>query len=273
MDSCYFDFSYRATPFVRPSAFVKLQSMNSRILTVGILAALAGLTGGFLLANGLNRSTINALKTQLDQRKPDADAKPGSSGNADVDPEEIRSKLAEADANPTDFAFQKSLGRGLYRFATIKKDDDLVQEAKRILIRANTLDSKDYDVIVDLGNAYFDTGYAKKDSASFKLARETYEKALGIRPNDADVRTDLALTYFVDEPADLKKAVEEFQKALKSDPKQERALQFLTSTYIRQADFTSAQKTLDQLKTANPKNETISNLTTQIESKSYTPLQ
>ncbi len=247
--------------------------MNSRILTVGILTALAGLTGGFLLANGLNRSTINALKTQLDQRKPDADAKPGSSGNADVDPEEIRSKLAEADANPTDFAFQKSLGRGLYRFATIKKDDDLVQEAKRILIRANTLDSKDYDVIVDLGNAYFDTGYAKKDSASFKLARETYEKALGIRPNDADVRTDLALTYFVDEPADLKKAVEEFQKALKSDPKQERALQFLTSTYIRQADFTSAQKTLDQLKTANPKNETISNLTTQIESKSYTPLQ
>ncbi len=245
--------------------------MNSRILTVGILAALAGLTGGFILANSLNRSTINALKTQIDQKRPSTNNPTTQPGDLSVDPEEIKSKIAEADANPADFAFQKNLGRGLYRFATIKRDADLVAEAQRILARANSLDPKDYEVIVDLGNAYFDTGYFKKDSASFKLAREAYEKALAFKPSDADVLTDLALTFFIDEPADLKKAVDGFQKALKIDPKKERALQFLTSTYIRQLDWAAAQKTLDQLKAANAKNEAIADLTTQIETKTYKP--
>ncbi len=250
--------------------------MNSRILTVAILAAIAGLTGGFLLANGLNRSTLNALKTQLDKKNADPSTNTGTSANPGdlaVSAEEIRSKIAEADANPTDLAFQKSLGRGLYRFATVKKDAELVEEAKRLLIRANSLDPKDYEVLVDLGNAHFDTGYFKKDSASFKLARETYEKAMVAKPNDADVATDFALSFYVDEPSDLKRAVLEFQKALKINPKQERALQFLTSTYIRESDFTSAQKTLDQLKEANPKNGAIADLMTQIETKTYTPQQ
>lgn len=245
--------------------------MNAKILTVGILAALAGLTGGFLLANGLNRSTINALKTQLDQRKPMSNNTNSQPGEMNVDPEEIKAKIAEADANPTDLAFQKNLGRGLYRFATIKKDAELLEEAKRILIRANSIDPKDYDVLVDLGNAHFDTGYFKKDSNSFRLARETYEKALTVRPNDADVRTDLALTFYVDEPADLRKAEEEFQKALKINPKQERTLQFLTSTYIRQSDWATAQAALEQLKAANSKNDAIADLTTQIETKTYKP--
>ena len=155
----------------------------------------------------------------------------------------------------------------------MKKDADLLKEAKRLLIRANSLDPKDYDVLVDLGNAHFDTGYFDKDVASFKLARETYEKAFAVKPEDADVRTDFALTYFLDEPADLKRAIDEFQKALKMNPKQERALQFLTSTYIRQSDFASAQKTLDILKAANAKNDAIGSLATQIESRTYTPAQ
>lgn len=248
--------------------------MKSRILTVAILAGLVGLIGGFLLANGLNRSTLNALKTQLDKRNADPASNSGPSSkpnDLNVSAEDIKSKVAEADANPTDLAFQKSLGRGLYRFATVKKDAELVQEATRLLIRANSLDPKDYEILVDLGNAHFDTGYFKKDSASFKLARETYEKAMALKPNDADVVTDYALSFYVDEPGDLKRAVAEFQKALKIDPKQERALQFLTSTYIRESDFATAQKTLDQLKAANPKNDSIADLTTQIETRTYTP--
>jgi len=245
--------------------------MNAKLLTVGILAALAGLAGGFLLANGLNRSTINSLKTQLDQKKPASNSTSPQTGDMGVDPAEIKAKIAEADANPNDLTFQKSLGRGLYRFATIKKDPELLEEAKRLLIRANTIDPNDYEVIVDLGNAYFDTGYFRKDTASFKLARDTYGKALSSKPNDADVITDLALTYYVDEPGDLKKATEEFQKALKVDPKQERALQFLTATYVRQSDWANAQKTLELLKAANAKNDSIADLTTQIETKTYKP--
>lgn len=247
--------------------------MNSRVVGTGIVAALLGLAGGFLLANSLNRSTINALKTQLDTRNAPANVNAAKPDELGVSNEEIRSKIAEADANPTDMVYQKSLGRGLYRFATMKKDNELLKEAKRLLIRANSIDPKDYDILVDLGNAHFDTGYFEKDPASFKLARDTYEKAFAIKPEDADVRTDFALTYYLDEPADLKRAIDEFQKALKLNPKQERALQFLTSTYIRQADFAAAQKTLDTLKATNAKNDSIGSLATQIESRTYTPTQ
>ena len=247
--------------------------MNSRVVGTGIIAALLGLAGGFLIANSFNRSTLTALKTQLDTRNTSSNTNTAKPDELGVSNEEIRSKIAEADANPSDLTYQKNLGRGLYRFATMKKDAELLKEAKRLLIRANSLDAKDYDVLVDLGNAHFDAGYFNKDAASFKLARETYEKAFVIKPEDADVRTDFGLTYFLDEPADLKRAIDEFQRALKINPKQERALQFLTATYIRQSDFASAQKTLDTLKATNAKNDSIPSLATQIESQTYTPAQ
>lgn len=247
--------------------------MNVRIVIVGIIAALAGATGGFVLANNLNRATINALKAQLDNRQSGSQSNAPGQGDLGVSDEEIKAKIAEADANPTDAAFQKNLGRGLYRFAAMKRDVALVEEAKRILERAISLDPKDFDVLVDLGNANFDIGFFKKDTAAFKKAREHYQAAIALKPNDANVLTEYALTYYLDEPADLKKTIVEFEKALKQDPKQERALQFLTSTYIRQGDFTNATKTIELLKATNPKNDSIANLQTQIDTRTYTPTQ
>ena len=241
--------------------------MNTKILTVGILAAIAGLIGGFLVANSLNRTEINLLKGQVEQKKTaTSDSKPAPN-EFTIDDDEIKAKIAQADGSPDNFGFQKNLGSALYRYATMKKDAALVDEAKRILIRANTLDPKDYDVLVDLGNAYFDTGYFKKDAASFNLARETYERAFQAKPADADVRTDFALTFFLDDPPDLAKAVAEFQKAIQFNPKQERALQYLTATYMRQGNFADAEKAVLQLKAANPKNDAIADLETQIAKK------
>lgn len=247
--------------------------MNVRIVIVGIIAALAGATGGFVLANNLNRATINALKAQLDNRQSGSQSNAPGQGDLGVSDEEIKAKIAEADANPTDAAFQKNLGRGLYRFAAMKRDVALVEEAKRILERAISLDPKDFDVLVDLGNANFDIGFFKKDPAAFKKAREHYQAAITLKPDDANVLTEYALTYYLDEPADLKKTIVEFEKALKQDPKQERALQFLTSTYIRQGDFTNATRTIELLKATNPKNDSIVNLQTQIDTRTYTPTQ
>lgn len=247
--------------------------MNLRVVIVGIIATLVGITAGFVLANSLNRATINALKAQIDNRQSATTASAPASGDLGVSDEEIKAKIAEADLNPNDFAFQKNLGRGLYRFAAMKRDAALVEESKRILERANSLDPKDFDVLVDLGNAYFDIGFFKKETVAFKKAREHYEAAMTMKPTDANVRTEYALTFYLDEPADLKRSIDEFQKALKQDPKQERALQFLTSTYIRQSDFDSATKTLELLKTTNGKNDSIMSLQSQIDTKTYTQAQ
>ncbi len=247
--------------------------MNSKAIALALIAALAGLAAGFVLANTLNRSTINALKTQLDQRaaQPTNSNRAGS-GELSMAPEEIAARIAEADANPTDFAFQKSLGRALYRFGTINRNADLVTQARRLLERARALNSKDYEVLVDLGNANFDIGYFRTEPASIEQARQLYQEALKMK-GDSDVQTDLALTYYVIDPPDLNKALLEFEKALKMKPDQERALQFLTSTHIRNADFDSAAKSLEQLRAANANNSSIAALVRQIETRQYEPPQ
>jgi len=247
--------------------------MNSKAITVAIVVGLLGLVIGFVTANSINRSEMNSLKMQAQTAAPanGAPQKPGESFT--LDPDELKAKIAQADAAPDDFDFQKSLGGALYRYATMKKDTQLLDEAARILERANKLKPKDYAVIVDLGNAYFDSGFFKKDPAVMKMARTTYEKAIAEKPDDADVHADYALTFFLDDPPDLARAVVEFQKALKTNPKQERALQYLAQTYIRQGDFDKAKKTADELRGINSNNEALPLLDSQIEKKTAQPIQ
>lgn len=247
--------------------------MKNKILVAAILGLLAGLITGFTVANSINRTEINTLRGQVEQgKKPGVNSQ--SPGDAfSIADDEIKAKLAEADANPENFTYQKNLGAALYRYATMKNDAALLVDALRILTRANSLDGSDYEVTVDLGNALFDSGYLKKDVASIKKSRDLYIKALEVKPTDADVRSDLAMTFVLDTPPDYNRAVEEFQKALKSNPKKERALTFLTQTYMQLGNWAEAQKTLDLLKASFPKNDKISDLTSQIAAKKAAPIQ
>lgn len=238
--------------------------MQKNTILYIIIAALSGFMAGFWLANSINRSELNSLGSQ---RAPTVLGNTNSSqstGEPELTTEEVKAKIAEADRNPGNLGFQKNLGVAMYRYAAMKQDVDLLTEAVRILTRANSLDAKDYDVLVALGNAHFDIGFDKKDAASFKTARDIYSKALEQKPGDADVRTDLGLTYFLQEPPDYEKAVAELQKASRSNPKHERSLQFLTKTYTKQNKLTDAEKSLAQLKAINPTNPAIAELSSQI---------
>ena len=247
--------------------------MNVKILTAALLGLLAGLVAGFTIANSINRSEINSLRGQAEAGKKPASNTSTSADGFSISDDELKAKIAEADANPDNLGFQKNLGSALYRYATMKNDAALLDESLRILTRANKLDPNDYAVLVDLGNATFDVGYFKKDSASFKRSRELYASALTTKPNDADVRTDLAMSYVLDTPPDYNQAVDEFQKAIKANPKQERALTFLTQTYMQLGKWDEASRTLAELKAANPKNDKIADLTAQIASKQAAPIK
>ncbi|MBX3299143.1 MAG: tetratricopeptide repeat protein [Acidobacteria bacterium] len=249
--------------------------MNSKTVGVGVIALLIGLAAGFLLANSLNRTEILALKAQVDRgtANPTTGQPDGGNANDLLDPEEIKAKIAQADADPENITFQKNLGGALYRYGAMRKDTALIEQAKRLLERAHALDKEDYQIIVDLGNAHFDIGYFKKDKESLKRSRELYDLALKKKPEDADVRTDLALTYFLQEPADLAKAAAEFESALRSDPKQERALQYLAQTLIRAGDFDKARESVAKLRALNPKNESIELLESQIANRKAANVQ
>jgi len=238
--------------------------MDKNSVLVAIIALLSGFIGGFLVANSLNRSEINSLRvgSVVQSSAPNTGSKT-TPDDQTLSPAEIKSKIDEADKNPDNFSFQKNLGIALYRYGAMKQDENVIGEAARILTRANTLDEKDFEVLVSLGNAEFDLGFAKKEAARFDKARADYLKALTIR-EDADVRTDLGISYFVQEPPDLAKSATELEKVISANPRHDRSIQFLIQVYIKQGRMADADKALAKMKEISPGNPAINDLTTQL---------
>lgn len=238
--------------------------MHKNTILFVIIAALAGFIVGFWLANSINRTAMNSPGSQNERAVAGNANTLQASNENELSGEEIRAKIAEADKNPNNFAFQKDLGIALYRYAAMKQETSLFTEAVRVLERANSLNAKDFDVLVALGNAHFDIGFYKKDAVSFQTAREVYSKALALKPGDPDVQTDFGLTYFLQEPPAFDKAAAELQKVAEANPKHERSLLFLVQTYVKQNKFPEAEKTFAKLKSINPNNSAIADLTSQI---------
>jgi cytochrome c-type biogenesis protein CcmH/NrfG len=71
-------------------------------------------------------------------------------------------------------------------------------------------DPKNLPAWVELGNLYFDSNQPKE-------AIEAYSQYLAIKPDNADVRTDMAIMY--KNLGDFNRALDEFRKAAQSDPK------------------------------------------------------
>lgn len=247
--------------------------MNSRTLLAAALGLVVGLVGGFFVANGINKAELTELrgKAAIGDTAKTNPAPPRD--ELTIGDDEIKAKIAQADADPGNFDFQKNLGGALYRYASMKNDRQLAAEARRILERAYELDPKSYEVTVDLGNAYFDEAYAARNRATFQKAQDMYQKALAARPGDADVRTDLGISFILVDPPNEKRAVDEFQKVLSSNPGHERAQQFLTQAYVQMGNWAEAGKSLGRLRTLNPKNPKIEDLSSQIAAKKAEPVK
>lgn len=226
---------------------------------------LVGFAVGFLTASSFDRTLIDQLRGEVETAR---NSQSSGAGSETLTDEEIRDKIAEADQNPTNVAFQKNLGLALYRYGAMKNDTKLISESVRLLERASKLQPSDSDVTVGLGNAWFDIGYANKDASAFDKARVYYQSALSKAPPDADVRTDLGMTYFLTDPPDEKKATEQFKLALTADPKNEKALQFIIQSLSRQGDNSSAKQYLDKLREYYPNDDSINALAKQIGSQS-----
>jgi tetratricopeptide (TPR) repeat protein len=238
--------------------------MNAKIIWLSIIAVIASFFGGFYLANSLNGGELVRLRAENEQLKKGAPANPPNNSTDALTDEEIRQKIAAADKNPEDTAFQRNLGLALYRYGTMKRDSNLIGEAARLLQRVYDKSPKDYDVTVALGNAFFDLGFFKKDAQDMQKGRDFYLKALEQKPNDTDVKTDLGISYYVATPPDFEKAAAELQKALEINPKHERALLFMTQTLLKQNKPAEAEKILARLKEVNPQTPSLEQLSAQI---------
>jgi len=234
--------------------------MANKSYLITIIAVLVSFAVGFLLANALNRDELDAVRLENNRLKTSEANNTQNTTELTLTNDEIQTKIADADANPGNFTFQKNLGLALYRYGSMKKDSALISESARILQRAFDLDQTDLEIQTGLGNSYFDIGYFNNDNESFARSREYYGKVLAKKPHDVEIRTDLALTYFLQQPPELERAVAEFEKSQAIDPQHEKTLQFLIQSLIKQNETEKAANYLKQLKQANADNPSIAEL-------------
>ncbi|MEO8043149.1 MAG: tetratricopeptide repeat protein, partial [Acidobacteriota bacterium] len=126
------------------------------------------------------------------------------------------------------------------------------------LKRANELQPDNYEVVVNLGNSYFDAG-------RYEDAEQTYSKALTKKPDDLNVRTDLGVTFLFRDSPNYDRAIQEFKRVLDSDPNQVQALQNLTVAYTKKSDKASASGTLARLEQVDAGNTAITKLREEIQ--------
>jgi len=234
--------------------------MNKKSFWLSIIGIIISFVGGFLLANALNRKELDDLQAEVGRLKSLSPTSAETNSEATLTDEEIRQKITEADRNPENIEFQKSLAIALYRYATMKQDLNLLPEVARLLERAYEKNPKDYNLVISLGNIYFDIGQSKNDSEAIEKSRVFYQKALEIKPNETDARTDLGLTYLLFNPPENEKAIVEFQKSLQANPRDERALENIVRAFVNVGKTREAATFVDKLKQANPNNEVLPEL-------------
>ncbi len=76
---------------------------------------------------------------------------------------------------------------------------------------------RDFSALTGLANLYFDAGKTSGSSTRFEQATQYYRRALQIQSDNADVRTDLAISYFY--LGDVDQAIAEAKASLKHNPK------------------------------------------------------
>lgn len=240
--------------------------MNKDNVLYCIIGLLAGCIVGFIFANSVNQSgtaprqqTANSSARQNSNLPPDHPAVP-SNGVADQGgamQEQVTAQIQQARNEPDNFEAQVKAADLYYQ---IHRFDDAIE----FLLRANKLRADDYGTIVKLGNANFETG-------SYETAEKWYTAALLKNADDINVRTDLGLTFFLRNPPDYERAIQEYRASLQRDPRHEQTLQNMVVVLTRVGNIKEAEEMLARLQEVNPTNEALQKLRADLENLKAQP--
>ena len=216
---------------------------NILFITIGLLA---GLIIGFMFANSVNQKIAVPIagtavpNASMPAGHPDV---PGVGGAMQP---EVQAAIDLAKKEPDNLDAQMKAAELYYQ---IQRFDGAVEFLKR----ANQLKPDSREVIVHLGNAYFDMG-------KYEDAEKWYMSALAKKADDVDVRTDLGLTFVFREKPNYDRGIQEFQRSLEIDPNHPQTLQNLTVAYTKKGDAARANETIAKLEGLDPANESIKKL-------------
>jgi len=222
--------------------------LNKENILFCIIGLLAGLIIGFMFANSVNQSATLQQATRqnanLPAGHPDLPVE-GSTTQGGAIPE-VQAAIEKARNEPDNYDAQMRAAELFYQIQRF-------EGALEFLKRANQLKPDDYGVIVQIGNANF-------DADKYEEAEKWYTMALGKKPNDVNVRTDLGLTFVFRASPNYDRAIQEFKRTLEMDPNHVQALQNLTVAYSKKGDLINAKSTLEKLEAVDPTNAAISQL-------------
>ena len=118
-------------------------------------------------------------------------------------------------------------------------------------------DPKNFPAWVEMGNLYFDSNQPKE-------AIEAYSQYLAAKPDNPDVRTDMAIMYR--KLGDFDRAIEEFKKAAQSDPKHVNSRYNLGLVLLHdKQDMKGAIKAWEEYVRVDPKSERAERVKAQME--------
>jgi tetratricopeptide (TPR) repeat protein len=218
--------------------------MNKRVILFTIIGILVGFTGGFFLANSINRNAVAHPQTVSSPNIPSANQAPFANQSGAIP--QVTEAIERAQNEPENFEAQYAAGNMYYQ---IERFD----EAVKYYARANQIIPDHYLTLVRLGNSSY--GLKKYEEAG-----KWYAEALKIKPDDVDVRTDFGTTFFLREPKDFDRAIKEYKISLEQNPKHEITLQNLCAVYVEKKDKQNLQETLSKLEQVNPQNPKIAEI-------------
>jgi tetratricopeptide (TPR) repeat protein len=253
--------------------------VNTKTALIFLAGILLGFVVGFVLANSVNRQEQDKLRAGQSNTSDAASNSQTASGQKPqaatddeksiptLTDEQLKNAFAKADEKPDDVAVQKQVGQAMYVYAWEKSNSAILPDVARILKRAHDLDPKDYKTTLMAADSYFLIARSSDNSRPLADARKLYEAALAAKPDDAEVRTKLGMTYFYDKPSDPKHAISEYRRALQSEPRDEMTLQNIAAALIETGGFDEAEKQLKELEKVNPSNRDLANLRAHLEQK------
>lgn len=133
-----------------------------------------------------------------------------------------------------------------------------IKSAAEAAARTAEESPKDFDAQLKAAMAYMDAGGF--DEASNFLAR-----ANALRPDDLDVRSELAVTYFMRTPPQKEKAISELRRNLETDPTHLPSLHNLTRMLLETKRVDEAEATLEKLEKVKPDYEQLPQLRSEVE--------
>jgi hypothetical protein len=242
---------------------VKLSLVDKGKLLYAVIGIFIGFVVGFIFTNNINRRELVRSTTPAPSQTGVANTRLTNGSPDSLSEEEIREAIAKTDSRPDDIDLQRNFGLALYRYSNQTQDTRFLPDVARFLKRVYDSDPKDRNIVVSLGNVLFDIGQAS-DPESFKEARIYYTKALEMKPDDPNVRTDLGLTYFFGKPSEPNRAIAEYRKSLAINPRHEPTLQNLATALISTGNREEAQRVIEQLQSINPSNPALNDLRAQL---------